>query len=88
MVIDLEESLRIFVFVEGYIRHYFIPSVLLKLDIYVYIYNIKLILPVVISHKVLNMSKDMFKKKILKPVDGFLENEPVFGRVKFTLDGF
>jgi hypothetical protein len=35
MVIDLEESLRIFVFVEGYIRYYFIPYVLLKLDIYI-----------------------------------------------------
>jgi hypothetical protein len=78
MVIDLEESLRIFVFVEGYIRYYFIPYVLLKLDIY-----FKLILLVVISH---NMSRDMFIKK--NPVDGFLENEPVFGRVKFTLDGF
>jgi hypothetical protein len=42
--------------------------------------------PVVIFHKVPNMSRDMFLKKI--SVDRFLENEPVFGRVKFTLDGF
>jgi hypothetical protein len=42
---------------------------------------------VVIFHKVPNMSRDMFIKKKI-PMDGFLENEPVFGRVKFTLDGF
>jgi hypothetical protein len=41
----------------------------------------------VIFHKVPNMSRDMFIKKTFI-VDGYLENEPVFGRVKFTLDGF
>jgi hypothetical protein len=41
----------------------------------------------VIFHKVPNMSRDMFNKKAFL-VDGFLENEPAFGRVKFTLDGF
>jgi hypothetical protein len=42
---------------------------------------------VVNFHKVPNMSKDMFIKKTF-PVDGFLENEPAFGRVKLTLDRF
>jgi hypothetical protein len=42
---------------------------------------------VVIFHKVPNMSRDMFIKKIFI-VDRFLENEPIFGRVKFTLDVF
>jgi hypothetical protein len=42
---------------------------------------------VVIFHRVPNMSRDMFIKKKI-PVDGFLENEPVSGRVKLTLDGF
>jgi hypothetical protein len=41
----------------------------------------------VIFHKVPNMSKDMFIKKTFH-VDGFWENELVFGCVKFTLDGF
>jgi hypothetical protein len=43
--------------------------------------------PGLFFHKVTNMSRDMFIKKTF-PVDGFLENEPVLGRVKFTLDGF
>jgi hypothetical protein len=43
---------------------------------------------VVIFHKVPNMSRDMFILKKTFPVNGFLENEPVFGCVKFTLDGF
>jgi hypothetical protein len=43
---------------------------------------------VAIFHKVPNMSRDMFiQKKKSIPMDGFLENEPVFGRVKFTLEG-
>jgi hypothetical protein len=41
----------------------------------------------VIFHKVPNMSRDMLIKKTF-PIDGFLENEPIFGRVKFTLDVF
>jgi hypothetical protein len=43
--------------------------------------------PWLFFHKVPNMSRDMFIKKTFS-VDGFLENEPVLGRVKFTLDGF
>jgi hypothetical protein len=42
----------------------------------------------VIFHKVPNMFRDMFMKKKTFLVDGFLENEPVFGHVKFTLDRF
>jgi hypothetical protein len=45
----------------------------------------------VIFHKVPNMSKDMFINVVFKKtfsVDGFLENEPVFGCVKYILDGF
>jgi hypothetical protein len=41
--------------------------------------------PVVIFHKVPNMSREMFIKKKAFSVDGFLENELVFGRVKFIL---
>lgn len=42
---------------------------------------------VVIFHKIPNMSRDMFTKKTF-PMDGFSENEPVLGHVKFTLGGF